>query len=55
MPSEPTYLHFLRVLLAHADDISIHLHGDGFGEGHCFAAPVVVLHGDIEGDERGVG
>lgn len=42
------------MLLAHADDVAVDLQCDGFGEGHGFAAPVVVLHLDGEGDQFGV-
>lgn len=42
------------MLLAHADDVAVDLQRDGFGEGHGFAAPVVVLHLDGEGDQFGV-
>uniref|UniRef100_A0A8D0F6J3 Uncharacterized protein n=1 Tax=Strix occidentalis caurina TaxID=311401 RepID=A0A8D0F6J3_STROC len=49
-----TYLDLARMLLAHADDVVVDLQRDGFGEGHSFAAPVVVLHLDGEGDQFGV-
>lgn len=48
------YLDLARMLLAHADDVAVDLQRDGFGEGHGFAAPVVVLHLDGEGDQFGV-
>lgn len=43
------------VLLAHADDTPIDLQVDSLGEGHGMAAAVVVFHGDIEGDQCGLG
>jgi len=49
-----TYLDLARVLLAHADDVAVDLQCDGLGEGDGFAAPVVVLHLDGEGDQVGV-
>lgn len=42
------------MLLAHADDVAVDLQRDSFGEGHGFAAPVVVLHLDGERDQFGV-
>lgn len=46
-----TYLDLAWMLLVHADGVSVDLQRDGFGEGHGFAAPVVVLHLDGEGDQ----
>lgn len=46
-----TYLDLAWMLLAHADGVAVDLQRDGFGEGHGFAAPVVVLHLDGEGDQ----
>lgn len=49
-----TYLDLAWVLLAHADDAAVDLQRDGLGEGHGFAASVVVLHFDGERDQFGV-
>lgn len=43
------------MLLAHADDTPIDLQVDSLGEGHRTAAAVVVFHGDVEGDQGGLG
>lgn len=43
------------MLLTHANDGAIDLQVDGLGEGHGAAATVVVFHGDIEGDQGGLG
>lgn len=43
------------MFLAHADDAPIDLQVDGLGEGHSTAAAVVIFHGDIEGDQGGLG
>lgn len=49
-----TYHDLAWMLLAHGDDVAIDLQGEGLGEGHGFAAPVVVLHLDSEWDKLGV-
>ena len=55
LPPPFQHLQFLRLRLAEAEGDVVDLQGDLFGVGHRSAAPMVVLHGDVEGDERGVG